>query len=156
MRWPLPFPSRKALRQWVRHPPLPEPPHARRLAQAHPRGRLLPRRGELRGADHPGDRRSVVRRHDAFNLAVLPAGTPQTAPYELLNSPRLEALLAEARRHYDYVLIDTPPLIPFPDCRLVGKREVEVRPRILPPYFRLARESPGAAAVRRRGDNLST
>jgi Mrp family chromosome partitioning ATPase len=30
-------------------------------------------------------------------------------------------LLAEARRHYDYVVLDTPPLIPFPDCRLLGR-----------------------------------
>jgi succinoglycan biosynthesis transport protein ExoP len=30
-------------------------------------------------------------------------------------------LLAEARRHYDYIIVDTPPLIPFPDCRLLGK-----------------------------------
>jgi protein-tyrosine kinase len=63
----------------------------------------------------------AVRRMRTFNLSVLPAGTPQTAPYELLNSPRLEALLTEARREYDCVLIDTPPIVGFPDARLVGR-----------------------------------
>lgn len=63
----------------------------------------------------------VIRRLDGFNLSVLPAGTPQPTPYELLNSRRLEGLLSEARRLYDYVLIDTPPLVPFPDCRLLGR-----------------------------------
>ena len=65
--------------------------------------------------------RRTTRRVDAFNLSVLPAGAPQRAPYELLNSPRLEELLREARDLYDFVLVDTPPLVPLPDCRLIGK-----------------------------------
>ncbi len=65
--------------------------------------------------------RHVVRRFDGFNLSVLPAGTPQNAPYELLISSRMEQLLTEARRVYDCVLIDTPPLVPFPDCRILGR-----------------------------------
>jgi capsular exopolysaccharide synthesis family protein len=65
--------------------------------------------------------RHVVRRLEGFNLSVVPAGTPQPAPYELLNSARLESLLTEARELYDSVLIDTPPLVPLPDCRLIGK-----------------------------------
>jgi Mrp family chromosome partitioning ATPase len=63
----------------------------------------------------------VVRRLEGFNLSVVPAGTPQPAPYELLNSVRLENFLREARELYDCVLIDTPPLVPVPDCRLIGK-----------------------------------
>jgi len=56
-----------------------------------------------------------------FNLSVMPAGAPSVAPYELLKSPRLEALLGEARRRYDYIVLDTPPFVPVPDCRLVTK-----------------------------------
>jgi capsular exopolysaccharide synthesis family protein len=62
-----------------------------------------------------------VQRLDRFNLSVLPAGTPHAAPYELLNSPRVEVLLTEARRRYDYVVIDTPPLLPFPDCGVLSR-----------------------------------
>jgi len=63
----------------------------------------------------------VVQPLEGFNLSVVPAGAPQNAPYELLNSTRLENFLNEARERYDCVLIDTPPLVPLPDCRLIGK-----------------------------------
>ena len=63
----------------------------------------------------------VVRRMEGFNLSVVPSGPAQDAPYELLNSARLESFLKEARELYDCVLIDTPPLLPLPDCRLIGK-----------------------------------
>ncbi len=58
---------------------------------------------------------------DGFNLSVVPAGHPRPSPYELLNSKRLEHLLDEARQRFDFVLIDTPPTVPFPDCRLIGR-----------------------------------
>jgi len=63
----------------------------------------------------------LVRHLERFNLSVLAAGTPQSTPYELLNSPRVEELLVDARRAYDYVVIDTSPLLPFPDARLLGR-----------------------------------
>jgi capsular exopolysaccharide synthesis family protein len=72
-------------------------------------------------ADPAYDVRGAIRRLDGFNLSVLPAGSPHRAPYELLNSPRLEELLTEVRDLYDYVLVDTPPLVPLPDCRLIGR-----------------------------------
>ena len=61
----------------------------------------------------------VICRLDRFNLAVLPAGSCAAA-YDLLTSARLESTIREARRRYDYVLIDTPPLVPVPDWRLVA------------------------------------
>jgi capsular exopolysaccharide synthesis family protein len=63
----------------------------------------------------------VVQRVERLNLHVLPAGFAQCGTYELLTSPRVEALLAEARAQFDYVLVDTPPLLPVPDSRLVGR-----------------------------------
>jgi capsular exopolysaccharide synthesis family protein len=62
----------------------------------------------------------VVQHLDGFNLSVVPSGPAQDAPYELLNSARLENFLKDARERYDCVLIDTPPLVPLPDCRLIG------------------------------------
>ena len=55
------------------------------------------------------------------NLRILPAGRLPPQPYEVLKSPRLGAVLEEARRLFDYVVIDTPPLIPVPDCRLIAR-----------------------------------
>ena len=65
--------------------------------------------------------RQVITRLDAFNLSILPAGSAPTRPYELLASPRLERMVDEARRHFDYVLVDTPPIAPLADCRLLGR-----------------------------------
>ena len=63
----------------------------------------------------------VTRRLEAFNIAIVTGGNVQSRPYELLSSRRLQALLDEARRDYDYVLIDTPPVAPLADCRLLGR-----------------------------------
>ncbi len=62
----------------------------------------------------------VVVRLPAYNLSVVLAGRRPVAPYEVLKSPRLGHLLDEGRRDYDYVLLDTPPLVAFPDCRIIG------------------------------------
>jgi capsular exopolysaccharide synthesis family protein len=63
----------------------------------------------------------VVSPRPPFNLDVLPAGTLRPDPYEVLKSPRLGELLEEARRRYDYVILDTAPLVAVPDSRLLGK-----------------------------------
>lgn len=56
-----------------------------------------------------------------YNLSILLAGSVPPAPYELLKSPRVARLFEEARRQFDYVVVDTPPVIPLPDCRLLKK-----------------------------------
>lgn len=63
----------------------------------------------------------VVQRRAEFNMSVLPAGRATPTPYELLNSPRLAELLDAARRRFDYIVLDTPPVVPFPDCRVLVK-----------------------------------
>lgn len=55
------------------------------------------------------------------NFSVLPASPCPSGPYEVLNSPRLGELLEEARQAYDYVVLDTPPLVLVPDCRLLAR-----------------------------------
>lgn len=62
----------------------------------------------------------VIRRHPRFRLSVLPAGPALTVPYELLKSPRMGEILHEVRQHYDYIVLDTPPLVPVPDFRLIA------------------------------------
>jgi protein-tyrosine kinase len=63
----------------------------------------------------------VVRRRPPFNLAVVPAGRMSANPYELLKSPRLAELMDEARQQYDFVVVDTPPLVSIPDCRAIAR-----------------------------------
>jgi len=65
--------------------------------------------------------RDVAEPCPAFNLSLVRAGRRPSAPYELLKSPRLGQLLDDARQQYDYVVLDMPPLIPLPDCRVIGR-----------------------------------
>jgi capsular exopolysaccharide synthesis family protein len=63
---------------------------------------------------------AIAHRVEPFNLWVVPAGIPDPAPCERLNSPALAELIREARRRFDCVLIDTPPAL-LPDCRLIER-----------------------------------
>lgn len=63
----------------------------------------------------------VALRIGGHNLAVVVAGDCPATPYEVLKSARLGELLEDARRRYDYVVVDTPPIVSFPDCRLIGQ-----------------------------------
>jgi capsular exopolysaccharide synthesis family protein len=63
----------------------------------------------------------VVQPRPPFNLHVLLAGQTPPSPYEVLKSPRLGALLDEARRQYDYIVMDTTPLVSVQDCRVVAR-----------------------------------
>jgi capsular exopolysaccharide synthesis family protein len=63
----------------------------------------------------------IVRSRPPFNLSVICAGSPLASPYEALKSPRLGELLGEARRQYDFVVLDTPPVQPVQDCRVIGR-----------------------------------
>ncbi|MBI4011595.1 MAG: CpsD/CapB family tyrosine-protein kinase [Candidatus Rokubacteria bacterium] len=56
-----------------------------------------------------------------FNLTVLLAGHHPAITYDLLKSARLGELLSDARRRYDYIVLDAPPLVPVPDCRLIER-----------------------------------
>lgn len=51
---------------------------------------------------------------------VITAGSPTLGVREVFNSPRLEVVLREARAHYDFVALDTPPVVPVYDCRLLA------------------------------------
>ena len=55
-----------------------------------------------------------------FNLYLLPAGSPTRSPYELLTSDRMGAILNEARERYDYVIVDTAPVVLLPDSQLIA------------------------------------
>ena len=54
-------------------------------------------------------------------LAVVPAGMAAHDVHELLRSARFEQLLHEARGEYDFVVLDTPPLVPVCDAAVVSR-----------------------------------
>jgi len=63
----------------------------------------------------------VTRQVDGFNLSVIPAGVTRVPIHEILRSPRLERLLQEARQRYDFIVLDTPPLLPVFDAATISK-----------------------------------
>lgn len=52
-------------------------------------------------------------------LAILPAGQPTNDPLGVLTSPRLHAIVAEARRTFDWVIIDTAPMAALSDAAVL-------------------------------------
>jgi capsular exopolysaccharide synthesis family protein len=60
-----------------------------------------------------------ARRLD-FGFSLITAGSSAAAVHEVFNSPRFKAVLSEARAAYDYVILDTPPIVPVSDCRLLA------------------------------------
>jgi capsular exopolysaccharide synthesis family protein len=56
------------------------------------------------------------------NLNVLTSGAIPPNPAEFLNSNRLKDLILEMREDYDFVLFDTPPILPIADAVTVGSR----------------------------------
>jgi capsular exopolysaccharide synthesis family protein len=63
---------------------------------------------------------SVTQTLKPYNLSIVPAGLRKGAVHQILRSPRLDGLLAEARRRYDFVVLDTPPLLPVFDSALLA------------------------------------
>ncbi|MFI7589568.1 polysaccharide biosynthesis tyrosine autokinase [Spongisporangium articulatum] len=53
-------------------------------------------------------------------IAVLPSGPTPPNPSELLGSAQMAKLLAMLTNHYDYVVIDAPPLLPVTDAAVLG------------------------------------
>jgi capsular exopolysaccharide synthesis family protein len=62
-----------------------------------------------------------VIRKTPYNVDVVPAGAPPENAYEALDSDRVGLLLAEARRSFDWVVLDMPPVLLVPDCRLLSQ-----------------------------------
>ena len=56
----------------------------------------------------------------APGLSVLSAGPRPPNPAELLSSPAMEKLLLELRRRFDYLVLDSPPLLPVTDATVLS------------------------------------
>lgn len=60
----------------------------------------------------------IVRLHPRHNLCILATRPSTVAPHIILESPGVGALFQQARRLFDYVLVDSSPLL-YPECRLL-------------------------------------
>ena len=55
------------------------------------------------------------------NVDVFPAGSIPPNPAELLMSDRLELLIAELKKHYDYIILDNVPALVVADASIVNR-----------------------------------
>jgi Mrp family chromosome partitioning ATPase len=56
-----------------------------------------------------------------YNLHIVPARRLTVSPIDLLTSQRMAALMAELRARYDYVVLDSPPLLGMSDTRFAAR-----------------------------------
>ncbi len=68
--------------------------------------------------------RDVLLHDEKTGLAFLPTVVKQRVPHssELLTSPQMHKLLAEASGVFDYIIVDLPPLGPVVDARAMASR----------------------------------
>lgn len=58
----------------------------------------------------------VHHSHVNENLSYITCGTHSPKPYELLESEEMKNLIQELRKQYDYIIIDTPPVLLLSDA----------------------------------------
>lgn len=61
----------------------------------------------------------VIQRHTE-NLYILTSGTIPPNPSEMLSSRKMKAFLEEARKTFDFIILDTPPVIAVTDAQLLS------------------------------------
>lgn len=64
---------------------------------------------------------NAIQKTDIENLSVLTCGELHGRPSQLLESAAMKALISEAANHYDFVVIDTPPLSACSDAATLGR-----------------------------------
>jgi capsular exopolysaccharide synthesis family protein len=71
---------------------------------------------------NPGQTLTEVVEHlGVYNLSILPVGPGLANPHEALKTPRLGELFQQARQHYEYIVVDTPPRLLVPDSHIIEK-----------------------------------
>jgi capsular exopolysaccharide synthesis family protein len=65
---------------------------------------------------------SVIRRLEPLGWYILPAGKARGNPTELLQSGALTQIKEELSQHFEWILIDSPPVIPLADVLALKQR----------------------------------
>jgi capsular exopolysaccharide synthesis family protein len=62
----------------------------------------------------------IIRPTQIPNLSLITTGPLPASPIELLTSERMDILVAFLKRNFDYILLDTPPLLAVSDALALG------------------------------------
>ena len=68
------------------------------------------------------DYTEFIQRVEQENLDIIVSGPVAPNPSEMLMSNKMQDLLDKVRTEYDYVLIDTPPIMPVTDAAVLGAK----------------------------------
>jgi len=71
-------------------------------------------------------REAFVRETSIAGLSLMTSGPPLKAISNQIHSVRFRELLERFREEFDYVFIDTPPVLLVPDARVIGQRSDSV------------------------------
>ena len=64
----------------------------------------------------------VIKHTGTKNLDVMPVGIIPPNPSELLNKSKVDALIKELKKHYNYIIFDTAPILPVTDPAILGSK----------------------------------
>lgn len=64
---------------------------------------------------------TAVRRLEPLGWYLLSAGEPHSNPTELLQGDNLSAMMQKLSHHFDWILIDSPPVTPLTDALSLGR-----------------------------------
>lgn len=62
----------------------------------------------------------IIKKVAGTNLSILPAGEAVINPLELLNLDKVRHLIQNLQKHYNWVILDTPPLLFAADANLLS------------------------------------
>jgi tyrosine-protein kinase Etk/Wzc len=80
--------------------------------------------------DKKQDLKPLIRKTSIKNLDVITSGMIPPNPSELLSSSRLDEMISILKKHYDYILMDAPPVIAVTDS-LILSNKVDIRALVI-------------------------
>lgn len=66
-------------------------------------------------------REAIIEWQELPNLNILTSGPVPPLPSELLGSKQMETFIAEMQKSYDFIVIDTPPVLAVTDSSMIGR-----------------------------------
>jgi exopolysaccharide transport family protein len=63
----------------------------------------------------------VIYHNEVLNLFVVPCGSMVKSPTDLISVDKTGELVADLRREFDYIVFDTPPILPIVDASILAK-----------------------------------
>ncbi len=79
-----------------------------------------PRRGLSDVLRNEADIEDCLISCNELNLSFLPAGSAAESPVELLSSPRLQQIMRDLTVFFDWVIVDSPPVLPIADTNVLN------------------------------------